>query len=334
MMKYRTIAILLGMLAFIGCEHQQTDVKPGGISADGKRDGVYVEITLSNDAPSVGEPITLTVQARTETGVSLQTPLIPLDEGDALGAFHVLNIQPTLRRPAPEGGHLWTQHLIIDSLEPGAHAIPPLNFPFSSPTSDSMEQRLEIASIPVSVTSSQPDGMTTPMDIQGWIDLPGPPLWPWLLASGAAAITIVSGFIWWLSRIRPEGPPPTPAELARASLRVLRQRNLLAHGESDGFYTTLSQIIRQYLEGRFGLSAPRQTTAEFLEDTKQDACLSSSQQVHLRQFLRTADLVKFAGHEPAEAQGMDAINEADRFIEECELATEDDVDVKCEAMAC
>ena len=198
MMKYRTIAILLGMLAFIGCEHQQTDVKPGGISADGKRDGVYVEITLSNDAPSAGEPITLTVQARTETGVSLQTPLIPLDEGDALGAFHVLNIQPTLRRPAPEGGHLWTQHLIIDSLEPGAHAIPPLNFPFSSPTSDSMEQRLEIASIPVSVTSSQPEGMTTPMDIQGWIDLPGPPLWPWLVAGGAAAITIVSGFIFFL----------------------------------------------------------------------------------------------------------------------------------------
>ena len=31
---------------------------------------------------------------------------------------------------------------------------------------------------------------------------------------------------------------------------------------------------------------------------------------------------------------MEAINEADRFIEECELATEEDVDVKCEAMAC
>lgn len=333
-MIYRTIAILLGLFTFIGCEHQEVEVIPDGISTESKRDGVHVEVTLSNDAPLVGEPITLSVQARTEVGVSLQTPLIPADVGDTLGDFHVLKVQPTLRRPVPEGGHLWTQHLVLDSLEPGPHAIPPLNFPFSSSPSDPMEQRLEIASIPVSVSSSQPEGMTTPMDIQGWIDLPGPPLWPWLVAGGAVVITIVSGFIWWLSRIRPEGPPPTPAELARASLRVLRQRNLIAHGDSDGFYTSLSQIIRQYLEGRFGLSAPRQTTAEFLEDTKQDACLSSSQQVHLRQFLRTADLVKFAGHEPAEAQGMDAINEADRFIEECELATEEDMDVKCEAMAC
>ena len=34
--------------------------------------------------------------------------------------------------------------------------------------------------------------------------------------------------------------------------------------ELDQFYQELSMILRRYIEGRFGLSAPEQTTEEFL----------------------------------------------------------------------
>ena len=53
--------------------------------------------------------------------------------------------------------------------------------------------------------------------------------------------------------------------------------------------------MRRYLEDRFELRAPELTTEEFLDVAGSANRLSHDHQSLLRDFLRQADLVKFAG---------------------------------------
>ena len=82
------------------------------------------------------------------------------------------------------------------------------------------------------------------------------------------------------------------------------------------FYVELSAIVRRYLEDRFELCAPELTTEEFLDSFQQAPLLSPAHQTLLREFLRQADLVKFAGLQPMEDDVQRSIDAAGRFLEE------------------
>jgi hypothetical protein len=70
------------------------------------------------------------------------------------------------------------------------------------------------------------------------------------------------------------------------------------------------------VEDRFELRAPELTTEEFLNSVGQSPDFSRDHQQLLREFLRQADLVKFAGVRPAEDDIQRSIDSARRFIEE------------------
>ena len=77
----------------------------------------------------------------------------------------------------------------------------------------------------------------------------------------------------------------------------------------------LSDIIRTYLEKRFSLHAPTQTTTEFLEDLKREKSpLNPSDKDFLKEFMMASDLVKFANL-PADAAVIEsAINKAETLV--------------------
>lgn len=77
----------------------------------------------------------------------------------------------------------------------------------------------------------------------------------------------------------------------------------------------LSDIIRNYLEKRFSLHAPTQTTAEFLEDLKREKSpLRSEDKDFLEGFMKASDLVKFAKLPADEAVIESAINKAENLV--------------------
>lgn len=85
----------------------------------------------------------------------------------------------------------------------------------------------------------------------------------------------------------------------------------------------LSDIIRTYLEKRFSLHAPTQTTAEFLEDLKREKSpLSPDDKDFLEEFMKASDLVKFAKL-PADAAVIEsAINKAENLVKTTKPAEE------------
>ncbi len=142
----------------------------------------------------------------------------------------------------------------------------------------------------------------------------------WLWVAGSAALIGVGIGVWWWRRCHAGGvigpPPKPPHEVALAALEALRREDLLSHQRYETYYIRLSGIVRQYVEGRFGLRAPEMTTEEFLQAATGAAELTFDQRQLLRQFLAHCDLVKFARYRPSSQEAEEAYAAAHRFVQE------------------
>ena len=150
-------------------------------------------------------------------------------------------------------------------------------------------------------------------DIKGLVPLPPEWWWLWLVLVAAAALA------FWLWRRRQQSgaqafvaPPLTPYEIAIRELRRLREQN----PPVEEFYTRLSDIVRQYLEGQMRLRAPERTTEEFLYEVSRDQSLSPDHRELLSAFLQEADLVKFARFQPGPEEMRRAMEAAEKFVED------------------
>lgn len=154
-------------------------------------------------------------------------------------------------------------------------------------------------------------------DIQGPILLPESKN-PWLYI-GLAALTLIgiALIVFFLRRRKRSVPAQPPHEIALGALvKAKRWMN-----ETDGllFAQQLSEILRSYIESRFGLSSTRQTTHEFFSTLKTDSTpATAALQPHLgsiRNCLESCDMAKFA-HLVPNRQAMDEMAMAVRsFIE-------------------
>lgn len=106
-----------------------------------------------------------------------------------------------------------------------------------------------------------------------------------------------------------------PWVIALSQLRELRKN--FEENKTEGlFYTAkLTDIVRDYLEKRFALHAPTQTTSEFFTDLDKDnSPLEYEHRSFLREFMAAADLVKFAKF-PADLQVLEnAMDKAEYLI--------------------
>jgi hypothetical protein len=103
--------------------------------------------------------------------------------------------------------------------------------------------------------------------------------------------------------------------VAKADLDALLMAPRPLEREMDAFFVRLSDIVRRYLELRFGLRSPELTTEEFVEELANSPDLVRSHQQLLRKFLNRADLVKFAHLVPDPADVELSLESARSFLE-------------------
>lgn len=115
----------------------------------------------------------------------------------------------------------------------------------------------------------------------------------------------------------------TPWGTALMELCELRQKMKAGKLSVEFCVSSLTDIVRVYLERRFDLNAPTQTTYEFLQDLeKTGSPLPDGHRGFLKDFMTSADLVKFANL-PADARLFDEASEkAERLICETKPAEE------------
>ncbi len=123
---------------------------------------------------------------------------------------------------------------------------------------------------------------------------------PWLVAgliAGILLLALVAFAIrrWRASRaVQPPPAGPGDAALEDALAELERARALIGAGDVRPYGIAVSGIVRRYIEGRFGLVAPRRSTEEFLIEAAASTRLESGHQQALREFLAACDFLKFA----------------------------------------
>ena len=140
----------------------------------------------------------------------------------------------------------------------------------------------------------------------------------WILA---AALLIAAGVFLWMRfrRKRVEAfevtkRPVPPYELAIDRLSRLRASGIASAGNEKRFYTELTEILRQYLHGRFGINAMEMTSPQILRalrrnpETRDNASL-------VQEVLVMADFVKFAKERPLADDNERAFSRASAFVE-------------------
>ncbi|MHC4991211.1 MAG: hypothetical protein ACYTGC_09545, partial [Planctomycetota bacterium] len=115
-----------------------------------------------------------------------------------------------------------------------------------------------------------------------------------------------------------------PHVWAMQELARLETSGLAERGEVHAFFVGLTDIVRQYIERRFGLSAPERTTEEFIREMRHDPRLAETHQTLLSRFLQASDLVKFAQHRPAVDECRHALETARHFVQETIPAVTDE----------
>ena len=89
----------------------------------------------------------------------------------------------------------------------------------------------------------------------------------------------------------------SPIERAMYELDVLLKKGLPGRGFYKDFYIELTMVVRRYIERRHEVRAPNLTTDEFLRAAESNPAFTREAIAELREFLQSADMVKFAGVE-------------------------------------
>ena len=288
--------------------------KPARSEAERGPVRVTAEVQPSKARLSDEPVLTLTIDA--EEGVVVEKPPF----GATLGGFSIRN----LREPLPKivnGRQVIQQIYTLEPTEAGRLRIDPISVRFTDrrPKGDGHAHNVETGPLTVEITSLVGDKAPSLGDLRppsGPIELPShlaPAIWG-VLVVGAAAIAAV----WWLLRRRRREKAVatvvlSPEELANIELDKLVE-SALADRDIKQFYVELTGIVRRYIERTTGVRAAEQTTEEFLREIGQAHTFGHDDCSRLRDFLESADLVKFAAHQPRSDDIVESIRRARLFV--------------------
>lgn len=144
--------------------------------------------------------------------------------------------------------------------------------------------------------------------------------WAWLLG----ALLIGGGLtLWWL--IAKKGklkkvaavfvkPPETPFERAIRRLNEIRDQRLALSGNDKHYFTELTDVLRIYLYGRYGIYAMEMTTPQIIAAMKADADANRFVDL-IDPVLQLADAVKFAKFSTTPDENTLAYRDVRRMVE-------------------
>jgi hypothetical protein len=272
---------------------------------------VTLTVTADRNRVLVAEPLEVTVEARAPVGVEIELP----DLTAALEDFIVRDHSAIETETAEDRAEVRRQRFQLDSNLSGQRTVPEL-------TVRSADGEATTAPLTIKVVSSI-EGEYDPSEFADIVDpVPIPKPRNWALAWWAGGVALALAVLaWWLLRRRRARaaavePPPPPHVWALQQLAALLAAKLVEQGRVQEFYFRLSDLVRAYVELRFGLMAPERTTQEFLNEAQRSEVLRFGHKDLLGEFLTACDLVKFARHEPPGAEIDGAIDAARSFIKQ------------------
>ncbi len=223
-----------------------------------------------------------------------------------------------------DGRVQYDQYLTLTSFKDTLFYIDPIAFPAGTDTFLSEGLSLNVV-IPFEID--------TAMAITDIKNIEKAPIWWWgifrwvLLALGLAGLSVGAYFAWrkWgyllhkqadNADLQPSIPARPCEEVALEKLDIIKAEKVWQTGEVKRYQTQLTDVVREYIAGRFEVSSSEKTSDETLRAMR--PILSNRKDLYdnLKQMLTLADLVKFAKWSTTPDENEQSLRSAYDFVHE------------------
>ncbi len=196
---------------------------------------------------------------------------------------------------------LISQEYIVTSFDSAFYYIPPFTVAVDGKQYQSQSLALKVYSMPVD--EAHPDQFFGPKDIMeppfSWSD------WATIIWLSLLVIPLIIVVVYLIVRYRDNKPiirtikvePKLPPhQQALKDIERIKAEKSWQKGEAKNYYTELTDVIRIYIKERFGFNALEMTSSEIIDRLLQEKDQKLIEE--LKSLFMTADLVKFAKHNP------------------------------------
>ena len=311
------LALLLARAAIAA----DVDVDAGAVDAGAVAavdpDAPTVAVHTDRAEAHVGDPIRISVVTVAKAGVPVNLP-----GTFDLGPFSLLGRDETIEQNLGDGRIRREFVLKVAAYEPGELELPALDVTYLGPHGEVKTARTGPVAIKIaSLIANEPEpaikDAASPVSVMEENRIPlyvGAGL---LVAAVSALITFFIARKLRSRRGERPGPPPRPAhEIALERLDRLVALGFLENADNRPFYFAVSEVMRDYLGGRYGFDSLEMTTDELIVELKQHAGrdLASFMVTEIQVWLSASDLVKFAKVSPTANEARGALESAIRIV--------------------
>lgn len=207
--------------------------------------------------------------------------------------------------------------LIIQSFDSGMWIIKPIPYVVHGDTAYCNQLTLKVLPVDVSQMKDIHDIKPVeevPFSLFDWLP---DYWWAWLLG-----LLLIAAGIWAYHKYYKKGINPLkpskkrlpPYEEAMINLQNLKAAQLWQKGQEKEYFTGLTDILRVYIDRRFGINAVEMTSSQIIDTLKKnDETKAVNEQLEM--ILEVADIVKFANARPLADDNEVAYQRAVNFVE-------------------
>ncbi len=262
---------------------------------------VTVDATIDSLQILIGE------QAKIKLQVSLDADkraIFPAYKDTLVAGVEILDIaKPDTQLLNGGKRALITQEYTITSFDSALYYLPPMEVIVDNEKYHSKALALKVFTLQVPIDPENPDQFFGPKTVMqapfAWED------WYGVIICGVLLIPFIILIVYLVKRFFDNKPiirkvkvePKLPPHLlAMQEIERIKSEKVWQKGQSKEYYTELTDAIRSYIKGRFGFNALEMTSSEIIDkllEVKDKEAIAD-----LRELFQTADLVKFAKHNP------------------------------------
>lgn len=303
MLRFKVIIIAVFFLSVLPVVNAENSLRP--------------EAKVSVNSVIIGDhfPYTLSIIVPRNAVVTFPRP----DSG--FGSFEVKSFQEkTVKNTYANNAKKVEGVYLLAAYDLGNFTIPTMNVSIQDGTSKRsiVFPPLEVTVREVSANAADKGDIR---DVKPPFSIP----YPWkLIAAVLAGLAIFSAIIFalirYFKRKKAVDEPQVviqlePYEEAKRKFESINAGSFLIDEMYKEYYSSVSEVIREYLQKQFRMDALEMTTSELLVATKSFKLTWETQDT-FRQWLQSADLVKFAKHFPTRIEGEEYLVQAHSILDQ------------------
>ena len=292
-----------------------------GIHENFERGPATVFLDIDRKEITISERLNLMISVTVDEDYEIGLPGF----GEKLEQFGIVDYHTTQPELLDNNRTKISRSYVLEPFLSGDYTIPSMEIRFwKKDEQESEAHKIETSEAEIKVKSLLPEDLKDVKlnEIKPPVNLPRSyTVWVWAgIGIAILCIAIVAAIVFIKKRKRAEiesvNAKVLAHELAYEELRKLVSEDLPNKGKTKLFYQRISGILRHYIENRFGINAPEQTTDEFLAGLEKKQDFAMKYKALLNTFLNHCDLVKFAEYQPQTDDIQKTFDSCKAFIEE------------------